>query len=274
MSLLKRTSNITITNMLFLCPESTSFLLASLVCLAECLSAEIHSAPIFCVLFIHRDSLFPLDFQCVLKIIVNTMAFRSPCKLFNSPPSWVPICVSDWWLLHFANQGRPTILPCSPQAQVLYLWEEALSLSTRPTYLPVVYGILAAWNAPTIPLQILPILQSLIQILSLQDDLDPCSPCCSRFPRLESFNNSTPSTLGPTWSVYASLLPQSRKTGTIALASRSSLWGLAAHSALASRSDGLSRSVTALLRTSPLPDCSEATALGQWLPWNIATKGC
>ena len=113
--------------MLFLCPESTSFTLASMVCLAECLSAEIHSAPIFCVLFVYisytQGEFIPRDFQHVKNYHKNTMAFRSPESCLTLHFLWVPICVPDWWLLHLANQGRPTILPCSPQAQVLYLWE-------------------------------------------------------------------------------------------------------------------------------------------------------
>ena len=100
----------------------------------------------------------------------------------------------------------------------------------------MVYSILTVWNASTVPLQILPILQSLIQILSLQEDsFDPIqiSPCCSWFLLvLESFNNSTPHILGPIWSVYV-LSPQFPEDRDHSVCfPRSSLWCLAAHSVL------------------------------------------
>lgn len=77
-----------------------------------------------CSISYTQGQFIPLDFQHVKNYHKNTMAFRSPESCLTLHFLWVPICVPDWWLLHSANQGRPTKLPCSPQAQVLYLWEE------------------------------------------------------------------------------------------------------------------------------------------------------
>lgn len=141
----------------------------------------------------------------------------------------------------------------------------------------MVYSILTVWNASTVPLQILPILQSLIQILSLQEDsFDPIqiSPCCSWFLLvLESFNNSTPHILGPIWSVYV-LSPQFPEDRDHSVCfPRSSLWCLAAHSVLVLCIQMIFHVTCTALAEYPSSRLSlTLTALGQWLPWNIATK--
>lgn len=86
------------------------------------------SSHFLCPIYTQGQFIF-LDFQHVKNYHKNTTAFRSPVSCLTLHFLWVSICVPDWWLLHLANQGRPTILPCSPQAQVLYLWEEVFLCS-------------------------------------------------------------------------------------------------------------------------------------------------